>query len=199
MPSRGEIVWRGLRPPPRSWPMVRSKQRQASQIMTARSANSSPRCGACWGRARMLSRWYRTGVIYSLDIGLFQDANGDGIGDVQGLTLGLRTTAWCSTPRGTGQPGPVVNASAASILPFTGARPRAIDPWVARVMKAQVGDQLIIESAEPGMPGGAGTIVAARNADGSPPYLAHCVTGDFESQIEPGPERGSSGVPARQP
>lgn len=48
----------------------------------------------------MLSRWYRTGVIYSLDIGLFQDANGDGIGDVQGLTLGSRTTAWCSTPRG---------------------------------------------------------------------------------------------------
>ena len=33
----------------------------------------------------MLSRWYRTGVIYSLDIGLFQDANGDGIGDIQGL------------------------------------------------------------------------------------------------------------------
>jgi hypothetical protein len=33
----------------------------------------------------MHSRWYRTGVIYSLDIGLFQDANGDGIGDIQGL------------------------------------------------------------------------------------------------------------------
>ena len=33
----------------------------------------------------MLSRWYRTGVIYPLDIGLFQDANGDGIGDIQGL------------------------------------------------------------------------------------------------------------------
>jgi hypothetical protein len=33
----------------------------------------------------MLSRWYRTGVIYSLDIGLFQDANGDGIGHIQGL------------------------------------------------------------------------------------------------------------------
>lgn len=37
----------------------------------------------------MLSRWYRTGVIYSLDIGLFQDANGDGIGDVQGLNSRL--------------------------------------------------------------------------------------------------------------
>jgi maltose alpha-D-glucosyltransferase / alpha-amylase len=37
----------------------------------------------------MLSRWYRTGVIYSLDVGLFQDANGDGIGDFQGLIARL--------------------------------------------------------------------------------------------------------------
>ena len=33
----------------------------------------------------MLTRWYRTGVFYSLDVGLFQDANGDGVGDFQGL------------------------------------------------------------------------------------------------------------------
>ncbi len=33
----------------------------------------------------MLTRWYRTGVFYSLDVGLFQDANDDGIGDFQGL------------------------------------------------------------------------------------------------------------------
>jgi maltose alpha-D-glucosyltransferase/alpha-amylase len=33
----------------------------------------------------MHSRWYRTDVIYSLDIGPFQDANGDEIGDIQGL------------------------------------------------------------------------------------------------------------------
>jgi hypothetical protein len=33
----------------------------------------------------MLSRRYRTGVIYPLDLGLVQDANGDGIGDIQGL------------------------------------------------------------------------------------------------------------------
>jgi maltose alpha-D-glucosyltransferase/alpha-amylase len=33
----------------------------------------------------MLTRWYRTGVIYSVDVGLFQDGNDDGIGDFQGM------------------------------------------------------------------------------------------------------------------
>jgi maltose alpha-D-glucosyltransferase / alpha-amylase len=33
----------------------------------------------------MLTRWYRTGVIYSVDVGLFQDGNNDGIGDFQGM------------------------------------------------------------------------------------------------------------------
>jgi glycosidase len=37
----------------------------------------------------MLTRWYRTGVFYSLDVGLLQDANGDGIGDFQGLIARL--------------------------------------------------------------------------------------------------------------
>ena len=32
----------------------------------------------------MLTRWYRTGVIYSADVGLFQDGNDDGIGDFRG-------------------------------------------------------------------------------------------------------------------
>ena len=49
----------------------------------------------------MLTRWYRTGVIYSVDVGLFQDSNDDGIGDFQGLMgrldylarLGI-TTIW---------------------------------------------------------------------------------------------------------
>jgi maltose alpha-D-glucosyltransferase/alpha-amylase len=48
-------------------------------------------------------RWYRNGVIYSLDVRTFQDANGDGIGDLQGLIsridylgrLGV-TTLWLS-------------------------------------------------------------------------------------------------------
>ena len=35
--------------------------------------------------ARMLTRWYRTGAIYSVDVGLFQDSNDDGIGDFRGL------------------------------------------------------------------------------------------------------------------
>ena len=37
----------------------------------------------------MLTRWYRTGVFYSLDVGVFQDANGDGVGDFQGLMARL--------------------------------------------------------------------------------------------------------------
>jgi maltose alpha-D-glucosyltransferase/alpha-amylase len=48
-----------------------------------------------------LSRWYRTGAFYSVDVGLFQDSNDDGVGDFQGLIdrldylarLGI-TTMW---------------------------------------------------------------------------------------------------------
>ena len=46
------------------------------------------------------------------------------------------------------------------------------------------------------MPDRAGTIVAVRNADGSPPYLVHWVADDFDSQIEPGPRARIHGVPA---
>ncbi|MDV3220286.1 alpha-amylase family protein [Intrasporangium sp.] len=37
----------------------------------------------------MTARWYRSGVIYSVDVRLFQDSNGDGIGDFTGLTSRL--------------------------------------------------------------------------------------------------------------
>ena len=37
----------------------------------------------------MVERWYRSGLIYSLDISLFQDSNGDGVGDLPGLTSRL--------------------------------------------------------------------------------------------------------------
>jgi maltose alpha-D-glucosyltransferase/alpha-amylase len=37
----------------------------------------------------MLTRWYRTGAIYSVDAGLFQDSDGDGIGDFQGMVSRL--------------------------------------------------------------------------------------------------------------
>jgi maltose alpha-D-glucosyltransferase / alpha-amylase len=39
--------------------------------------------------AAMLTRWYRTGVFYSLDVGLFQDSDNDGIGDFRGLIARL--------------------------------------------------------------------------------------------------------------
>ncbi|MFL6081102.1 MAG: alpha-amylase family protein [Ornithinibacter sp.] len=37
----------------------------------------------------MTARWYRRGVIYSLDVRLYQDSDGDGIGDFRGLTSRL--------------------------------------------------------------------------------------------------------------
>jgi maltose alpha-D-glucosyltransferase / alpha-amylase len=37
----------------------------------------------------MVTRWYRTGVFYSVDVGLFQDSNDDGVGDFQGLIARL--------------------------------------------------------------------------------------------------------------
>ncbi len=37
----------------------------------------------------MSARWYRDAVIYCLDVETFQDSNGDGIGDFQGLTRRL--------------------------------------------------------------------------------------------------------------
>jgi maltose alpha-D-glucosyltransferase / alpha-amylase len=36
-------------------------------------------------RCGLSARWYRNAVIYSLDVRTFQDSNGDGIGDIQGL------------------------------------------------------------------------------------------------------------------
>ena len=54
-------------------------------------------------------------------------------------------------------------------------------------MNAQVGDELIIESPEPGTSARIGTIVALRNADGSPPYVVHWLAGDYDSLIRPGP------------
>ncbi|HEY1674824.1 MAG TPA: alpha-amylase family protein [Streptosporangiaceae bacterium] len=37
----------------------------------------------------MRTRWYRTGVFYSVDVGLFQDSDNDGIGDFRGLIARL--------------------------------------------------------------------------------------------------------------
>jgi maltose alpha-D-glucosyltransferase/alpha-amylase len=37
----------------------------------------------------MSRRWYRNAAFYSVDVGLFQDSNGDGVGDFQGLITRL--------------------------------------------------------------------------------------------------------------
>jgi maltose alpha-D-glucosyltransferase/alpha-amylase len=37
----------------------------------------------------MVERWYRNAAIYSLDVGLFQDTNADGVGDFAGMASRL--------------------------------------------------------------------------------------------------------------
>ena len=37
----------------------------------------------------MVNRWYRNAVMYSLEVGLFQDSNLDGVGDLAGLVSRL--------------------------------------------------------------------------------------------------------------
>ena len=37
----------------------------------------------------VVERWYRNGAIYSVDVGLFQDTDGDGVGDLAGLASRL--------------------------------------------------------------------------------------------------------------
>ena len=41
------------------------------------------------GRMSIEDLWYRNAVIYCLDLGKYQDANGDGIGDLEGLSRRL--------------------------------------------------------------------------------------------------------------
>ena len=38
---------------------------------------------------RMPERWYQHAVIYCIDVETFQDSNGDGVGDLRGLTSRL--------------------------------------------------------------------------------------------------------------
>jgi maltose alpha-D-glucosyltransferase/alpha-amylase len=60
--------------------------------------------------------WYKNAIIYSLDLDTFMDANGDGIGDFEGLTrqldylhsLGI-TTIWLAPFQ------PLPNATTATI------------------------------------------------------------------------------------
>src|SRR5215470_20375078 len=54
-------------------------------------------------------------------------------------------------------------------------------------MRAQVGDELIVESTVPVPSRRVGVVIGLKNADGSPPYLVHWVVGDYTSLIFPGP------------
>ena len=40
-------------------------------------------------REGVVNRWYRNAVVYSVDVGLFQDSNLDGVGDLPGLVSRL--------------------------------------------------------------------------------------------------------------
>jgi len=43
--------------------------------------------------------WYKNAVIYCLSVGTYMDANGDGIGDFQGLSAGSTTCTGSASPR----------------------------------------------------------------------------------------------------
>lgn len=55
-------------------------------------------------------------------------------------------------------------------------------------MRAQVGDELIVNSTGPVPSRRVGVIIGLENPDGSPPYLVHWVVGDYSSLIYPGPD-----------
>lgn len=54
-------------------------------------------------------------------------------------------------------------------------------------MKAEPGDELIVESAQAGLPVRVGTIIALGSANGTPGYLVHWVAGDYDSLVLPWP------------
>jgi hypothetical protein len=54
-------------------------------------------------------------------------------------------------------------------------------------MRANVGDELIVEETEICGAARVGTIVAVKGSDGSPPYLVHWVAGDYDSLVSPWP------------
>ena len=58
----------------------------------------------------VLTRWYRTGVIYSVDVGLFQDSNDDGVGDFRGMMSRLDYLARLGIVHDLAAPDPPVAA-----------------------------------------------------------------------------------------
>src|SRR4051794_15481746 len=63
-----------------------ARQRRAVIGAPSRGATRDPVRTA---GAPMSERWYKHGVIYCLDVETFQDANGDGVGDLAGLIARL--------------------------------------------------------------------------------------------------------------
>jgi hypothetical protein len=55
------------------------------------------------------------------------------------------------------------------------------------VLRAQVGDMLVIDQGSAAGVPRIGEIIGVLSADGSPPYLVRWLVGDYESTIQPGP------------
>jgi Domain of unknown function (DUF1918) len=55
------------------------------------------------------------------------------------------------------------------------------------VMRANVGDELVVGETEVCGAARTGTIVAVRGTDGAPPYLVHWVAGDYDCLVSPWP------------
>ena len=43
--------------------------------------------------------WYKNAIFYCLHVGTFMDANGDGVGDFEGLSAGSTTWPASASPR----------------------------------------------------------------------------------------------------
>ena len=54
-------------------------------------------------------------------------------------------------------------------------------------MRAEVGDEFVIDGPELTQPGRTGTIIGLTNTDGSPPYVVWWLVG-YESLVFPGPD-----------
>ena len=63
--------------------------------------------------------------------------------------------------------------------------PRGPLPHTGTLLRAHVGDTLVIEENAAGTPR-IGRILAVSSPDGSPPYRVRWLAGDYESLISPG-------------
>ena len=54
-------------------------------------------------------------------------------------------------------------------------------------MEAEIGDEILVRSMEPGHSGRVATVVGLSTADGLPRYVVHWLAGDYDAVITPGP------------